>query len=69
MFSRGFGYFHTTNKEFVERFEKLELEVSQKLDTSVYKTKAKKTKKKLRDEVLFSNDITKIIRWKTIQRL
>ena len=51
MFSRGFGHLHTTNKEFIERFEKLEAEVNKKLDTSVYKTKSKKTKKKLRDEV------------------
>jgi len=51
MFSRGFGHLHTTNKEFIERFERLEVEVNKKLDTTVYKTKSKKTKKKLRDEV------------------
>lgn len=51
IFASGVSYFHHMNGEFLQRFEKLEADIATKVDSLVFKLKAKKTKKNLRNEV------------------
>jgi hypothetical protein len=51
IFSHGFSHFQKISKELTQKTDKLESDVSKRVDSTFFKVKVKKTKKKLRDEV------------------
>lgn len=51
IFSHGFSHFQKLSRELTHKTDKVEADMSKKIDSTFFKVKVKKTKKKLRDEV------------------